>query len=34
VHTPGDQDADPLRVALGKKFLISGRYERSLEAGA
>lgn len=28
-----EQDDDPLRAALGKKYLVSGRYERSLEAG-
>ena len=28
-----EEDADPLRAALGKKYLVSGRYERSLEAG-
>ncbi len=29
-----DEDADPLRSALGRKFLTSARYERSLEAGS
>ena len=29
-----DEDADPLRTALGRKFLTSARYERSLEAGS
>jgi LmbE family N-acetylglucosaminyl deacetylase len=28
-----EEDADPLRAALGKKYLTSGRYERSLESG-
>jgi len=28
-----DEHADPLRAALGKKYLINARYERSLEGG-
>ena len=28
-----DEDADPLRAALGRRYLTSARYERSLEGG-
>lgn len=29
-----DADADPLRAALGRKFLVNARYEKELEAGS
>jgi LmbE family N-acetylglucosaminyl deacetylase len=28
-----DEDADPLRTALGRRYVINARYERSLEGG-
>jgi N-acetylglucosamine malate deacetylase 1 len=29
-----EEDADPLREALGRKYVVNARYERSLQTGS